>query len=1094
MKKTLFTALRAMCVGAMTLFAVSCYDDSALWSEIEDLDARLTALEEKLNTEVATLNSKLGALETAYEKADSALLASVQKLTSDLDALDGTVDGYVKSNDEALKAAIEEYKKADETLAAVDTDILAALATMGVAKVEKNAAGNVVITFVDESTVEVGAADANANNTGLVTVVGGKWAVVGADGKTTVLDAELHPDTKLAFKVNADNSELYVSYDDGTTWEPTGVIVKDATTINVVTAFKDGEDFVTLTVGGVEYQLPKYVADNSSLVMGRTDVYFGYGVTKTVELNAEEVTECYVITKPDGWKATLDGTTLTVTAPAQELVELGAAELEGEILVHATTTTGTCKVAKIDVKTGPAFSLTYDEGKVTIFSTLTTRSGLRASFAEVIVGIMPVEWYLEYESHEQFIKGQSHETSLCSLSDYLANDGIAYVAGENEEFTYTLDLTTLTDIDPEAVYVVWALPVTDAYQYELADSKFTSVLVECEAVESLYNNVTLSLNTAGADGYYITAVDKTFIEDWFKEEGMEERETLEYYLESGLYFGEPIGPLTHFQNGDRGAMGALFTGRESEFNLSDVLHKDFVEETKGVVDNNEYYVLILPYHKTKTAAEYTIEDVRVFKCASAPMTADEGVKAAVTITPGFTSVHFVITPSPEVAFGYTIYPKSEFEENFHVDGELDEDALLKEVRCTDYTEEVDENQTWGIGYDTEYVMAIYSELDGKYWVSTESFKTGTFAEHVASLEDGETLKLTSNVTLSSSITIDKKVTINLNRKTIKSSATVFYITTEGELTISNGNVETTGNVFYNNGTLTIDSGTYKTTGDLAACVYCDGPIVGGNSTDYAWNLTINGGTFVSEKQTALSLQNNYYNLSPAGSAVINAGTFTGATDGAAYDMYVGCAKVTVDLVNCTFTNERIYTNAIPGCPAWINDCECPNNGLFYLVPNGKQFTYYSEDYGMNRFFDLNLTTEGVLYGGIDYDEMVELYQMPQDHVDPNFVGKIQGQEKYENVVITPTGVTSGRITASVSQYNWFDESYSTVNYLILYSDYDGKTIKFFSPSQFSGDDAEYHGAGICEFDASWNAMPQALKVVDSPKPVVFMENPGIGGL
>ena len=149
---------------------------------------------------------------------------------------------------------------------------------------------------------------------------------------------------------------------------------------------------------------------------------------------------------------------------------------------------------------------------------------------------------------------------------------------------------------------------------------------------------------------------------------------------------------------------------------------------------------------------------------------------------------------------------------------------------------------------------------------------------------------------------------------------------------------------------------------------------------------------------------------------------------------------------------------------------------------------------MNRFFDLNLTTEGVLYGGIDYDEMVELYQMPQDHVDPNFVGKIQGQEKYENVVITPTGVTSGRITASVSQYNLFDESYSTVNYLILYSDYDGKTIKFFSPSQFSGDDAEYHGAGICEFDASWNAMPQALKVVDSPKPVVFMENPGIGGL
>ena len=129
MKKTLFTALRAMCVGAMTLFAVSCYDDSALWSEIEDLDARLTALEEKLNTEVATLNNKLGALEAAYMKADTALLASITDLTAKLDALDGTVDGYVTSNDAALKAAIEEYKKADAALAAVDSDLLAALAT-----------------------------------------------------------------------------------------------------------------------------------------------------------------------------------------------------------------------------------------------------------------------------------------------------------------------------------------------------------------------------------------------------------------------------------------------------------------------------------------------------------------------------------------------------------------------------------------------------------------------------------------------------------------------------------------------------------------------------------------------------------------------------------------------------------------------------------------------------------------------------------------------------------------------------------------------------------------------------------------------------
>ena len=104
MKRHFLTGLKAFAVGVMTLLAVSCYDDSKLWGEVEQIKKDLTALQEKLNQEVNTLNSVIGALE----------------------------------------------------------------AKVAVVKVEKNAAGNYVLTFSNNETLEISAADANANNTVLV--------------------------------------------------------------------------------------------------------------------------------------------------------------------------------------------------------------------------------------------------------------------------------------------------------------------------------------------------------------------------------------------------------------------------------------------------------------------------------------------------------------------------------------------------------------------------------------------------------------------------------------------------------------------------------------------------------------------------------------------------------------------------------------------------------------------------------------------------------------------------------------------------------------------------------------------------------------
>ena len=73
MKKT----FRSILAGALALLTVSCYDDSALRSAIASLESRVTELENKLNTEVTTLNSKIDGLDAAYKLADANLSAEL---------------------------------------------------------------------------------------------------------------------------------------------------------------------------------------------------------------------------------------------------------------------------------------------------------------------------------------------------------------------------------------------------------------------------------------------------------------------------------------------------------------------------------------------------------------------------------------------------------------------------------------------------------------------------------------------------------------------------------------------------------------------------------------------------------------------------------------------------------------------------------------------------------------------------------------------------------------------------------------------------------------------------------------------------------
>lgn len=137
MKKTLFTALRAMCVGAMTLAAVSCYDDSLLRNdlaeldkEVSDLAARVDSLENNLNENIKAVNAleaSMTTLETSLKAAIAENGAKIETaLEEELAALETKLNDAISKGDQTLADSLAAEKKAVETaIATLQTTLTA---------------------------------------------------------------------------------------------------------------------------------------------------------------------------------------------------------------------------------------------------------------------------------------------------------------------------------------------------------------------------------------------------------------------------------------------------------------------------------------------------------------------------------------------------------------------------------------------------------------------------------------------------------------------------------------------------------------------------------------------------------------------------------------------------------------------------------------------------------------------------------------------------------------------------------------------------------------------------------------------------------
>lgn len=305
---------------ALSLTLAGCYDDSALWSEIEDLDGRVTSLEEAVkdaNNDIGTLQTLLNALQ------NQVTITSVTE----------TANGYVILFSDGKKA---EIKNGESAVAPV-------------VSVKQDADGFYYWTIdgewliVDGNKVRATAQDGKDGADGEP----GKDGIDGKDGSDAIApQVRINPDTKM----------WEISIDGGVTWQSTGVVAQGRDGYDGSSGesyFKSVDithpDYVTFVLyDGMEIVLPRYDGTTPSFIINEVSEVevFAAGETKQYGVTAENVAE-FSISKPDGWRVIYENDVITVTAPTEENIY---AESAGVVAFNLMSENNKSLIVKMHVK------------------------------------------------------------------------------------------------------------------------------------------------------------------------------------------------------------------------------------------------------------------------------------------------------------------------------------------------------------------------------------------------------------------------------------------------------------------------------------------------------------------------------------------------------------------------------------------------------------------------------------------------------------------------------------------------------------------------------------------------------------------------
>ena len=317
------------------------------------------------------------------------------------------------------------------------------------------------------------------------------WGITSTDGKKTFLkdgEGKMMPVTAAApkIRINTNTKEWEISTDSGKTWESTGVYASGEGTgdTSLFSGVSQDDDYAYFTLkDGTILKLSKSKELKCEILSGKQ--YFANGEEKLISVEMSGISK-YTVTKPDGWKVSLTGKGLTITAP---VAENQYAETGGKVAVMAVASNGQSIISEIPVIIGEAPVTISVEGQ-TVSTTLT--SGIEMYY----LGVLEINEY-------------SAEAVAELVNGYVAR---MYMKTE------ALDKVPLAELigkDPEAgkTYMIWAVPPSEAGSEYLPDDVIASVIktaatVELKVSDITFEGATVSAIRKGCDVYYTGILDK----------------------------------------------------------------------------------------------------------------------------------------------------------------------------------------------------------------------------------------------------------------------------------------------------------------------------------------------------------------------------------------------------------------------------------------------------------------------------------------------------------------------------------------------------------------------------------------------------------
>lgn len=430
---------------------VSCYDDSAVRGDINDLEEQLGLLVDKVLELEQQLNGELKTLKDLL--AGKLLITDVS-----VNAADG-VTTVVLSNGVELKLLPEKDLQSFVTYITLSDGV--------------NYWG-----YIDENGKKQLFHDKDGKPLPVAAVV--PEVVVKDDETFLVIGGVEYP---------LSGNSVFSDYE---------VIVDELTGEVYAVTFTFGEDMsFTVTVDGACGF--HFVVSKGWSTEVINDYYVAYGLSENVQIDARGVVD-YVLQIPDGWRVKevediyMAQKYFNITAPAKELVESGAAAAEGELKVVAVLEGGKATVAKLYLSTNPFKSFGVSMGKA--------NTEMYNGLQKFVYGVCRAD---EYD--EQTILGTA--SGLLTAYDYPAGYGVADYDLED----VAVETIAGAELTIGEEYVFWALPalyyatLEDAGYYvkegTFESVRFSHCSVNFEISDIKFRDARLKLDVAGVDAYYV---------------------------------------------------------------------------------------------------------------------------------------------------------------------------------------------------------------------------------------------------------------------------------------------------------------------------------------------------------------------------------------------------------------------------------------------------------------------------------------------------------------------------------------------------------------------------------------------------------------